>query len=214
MAKKNFYAVRVGRKNGIFLSWSECEQYVKGFKGADFQGFTTLPEAELYLNREKIPQKHKKQKHYSAPIENNHKMNARMLHVYVDGSYNNEKKVAGYGLVIVQGNQVVMKDFSSYPYEEVIVSHNVGAELKGSQRAVELAIANDFKELMIYYDYEGIEKFATGEWKAKTTQTIEYHRMMEKYQKHIRIRFSKVKAHSGERFNDIADKLAKLATKM
>lgn len=45
--------------------------------------------------------------------------------------------------------------------------YNVGAELQGAKRAVELALANDIKKLVIYYDYLGIEKFATNVWKAK-----------------------------------------------
>ena len=41
MAKKKFYAVRNGRKTGIFLTWEECEQQVKGFKDAEYKSFST-----------------------------------------------------------------------------------------------------------------------------------------------------------------------------
>ena len=39
MAKK-YYAVRSGRKTGVFLSWAECEEQVKGFSGAEYKSFT------------------------------------------------------------------------------------------------------------------------------------------------------------------------------
>ncbi|WP_291664775.1 RNase H1/viroplasmin domain-containing protein [Clostridium sp.] len=50
MAKKNYYAVKVGLKTGIFKTWNECSSYVQGYPGAKYQGFTTLAEAEAFMN--------------------------------------------------------------------------------------------------------------------------------------------------------------------
>ena len=41
MAKQKYYAVFKGRCPGIYLSWDECQQQVKGFKGADFKSYPT-----------------------------------------------------------------------------------------------------------------------------------------------------------------------------
>ena len=38
MAKK-YYAVRAGRKTGIFETWDECRAQTTGFKGASFKSF-------------------------------------------------------------------------------------------------------------------------------------------------------------------------------
>ena len=46
MPKQKFYVVWKGRKTGIFTSWAECEQQVKGFVGAEFKAFETRKEAE------------------------------------------------------------------------------------------------------------------------------------------------------------------------
>jgi ribonuclease HI len=46
MAKPKFYVVWKGRKTGIFPSWAECEQRVKGFAGAEFKAFGSREEAE------------------------------------------------------------------------------------------------------------------------------------------------------------------------
>lgn len=46
MAKQKYYVVWQGRKTGIFRSWAECEAQVKGFTGARFKSYPTLPEAE------------------------------------------------------------------------------------------------------------------------------------------------------------------------
>nr|CAB3265613.1 ribonuclease H1-like [Phallusia mammillata] len=44
----SFYAVHVGRKQGVFNTWSECESLVKGFKGARYKKFATLAAAQNF----------------------------------------------------------------------------------------------------------------------------------------------------------------------
>ena len=48
MAKK-FYAVKRGRKTGLFTVWTECAAQVKGFQGAVYKGFMTEEEARAWL---------------------------------------------------------------------------------------------------------------------------------------------------------------------
>ena len=205
MAKKNnIYAVKKGIKTGIFTSWEECEKQVKGFKGAEFRAFSSPEDAYGYLK-----DKQDNKKEYSSV-----NVSSDAVEIFVDGSYNYGKKIAAYGLVIVKNDRAILKDFSAYPYPDVTESYNVGAELIGAKRAVELALANGIKKLVIYYDYTGIEKFATDEWNAKTQQTMEYQDFMRRYMRLIEIRFVKVKSHSGNKFNDMADRLAKFATNL
>ena len=49
MAAK-YYAVRAGRKTGIFRTWDECKEQVSGFSGASYKSFTTKEKAEDFLN--------------------------------------------------------------------------------------------------------------------------------------------------------------------
>ena len=44
-----YYAVRVGKEPGIYYSWSECLDQVRGFPKAAFKSFTTLTDAEAFL---------------------------------------------------------------------------------------------------------------------------------------------------------------------
>lgn len=48
MAKKKFYAVKVGKVPGIYSTWNECEDQVKGFPGAVYKSYATLSEAERF----------------------------------------------------------------------------------------------------------------------------------------------------------------------
>ena len=49
MAKK-YYAVKRGRKTGIFTVWVECAAQVQGFQGAVYKGFITEAEARDWLD--------------------------------------------------------------------------------------------------------------------------------------------------------------------
>jgi len=47
-----FYAVRIGKTPGIYHSWPDCLEQVKGFPKAVFKSFTSLTEAESFLNNQ------------------------------------------------------------------------------------------------------------------------------------------------------------------
>ena len=49
MAKK-YYAVKRGRKTGLFTVWAECAAQVQGFQGAVYKGFMTEVEAHDWLS--------------------------------------------------------------------------------------------------------------------------------------------------------------------
>lgn len=46
MAKQKFYVVWKGRETGIYRSWKECEEQIKGFDQARYKSFETESEAE------------------------------------------------------------------------------------------------------------------------------------------------------------------------
>jgi len=44
-----FYAVLNGRKKGIFLTWNDCNNSIKGYSNAIFKKFKTMKQAEDYI---------------------------------------------------------------------------------------------------------------------------------------------------------------------
>ena len=87
--KKNFYAVRKGRNVGIYNSWDECNKQVSGFRGAEYKGFKTKHQAEEYLNQGDA---------------NKCDENSSDITIYVDGSYDADTGVYGYGFVAIHND--------------------------------------------------------------------------------------------------------------
>jgi len=131
---------------------------------------------------------------------------------YVDGSYNNVTKEFSYGAVIFyQNNEYQFSQKFDDP--TLATMHNVAGELAGAQKAMNFCLEKNIKNLKLHYDYAGIEKWCTQSWKANNENTKKYQTYYLNIKEKLNITFVKVKAHSNNKFNDRADRLAKRATK-
>lgn len=194
MAK--YYAVKKGHKPGIYTSWDECKKQVEKFSGAVYKSFTSLEDAKNFIKLEE------------------EKIVDYGLIAYVDGSYNIKTKEYGFGCILIEGQKVI-KELSGKGDKEALVSmRNVAGEILGSLAAMKFALENGYPGVCIYYDYEGIEKWANGLWRANKIGTQNYQKLVNEYRKKINISFIKVLAHSGDFFNERADKLAKKAVEI
>ena len=202
MAKKKYYAVIKGKTPGIYQTWDECKNQVDGFSGAEYKSFATQSEAETYLGVEEKPSK------VVVNIEAASQEDA--LVAYVDGSYNDETKEFSYGMVILHKGET---EYFSEKVEdaELTEMRNVAGEIKGAEAAMRYAVEHQYQKLLIYHDYEGIQKWCTGEWKAKKGGTKAYQEYYKSISNEIDIKFVKVVSHSNDKYNDIADELAKAA---
>lgn len=203
MAKK-YYAVRVGKTPGIYLSWDDCKAMVDGYPGAKYKSFTSIAEAEAFLEGVAYTS-NAKEDQMTLSLQGNQEKGA---YAFVDGSYNVATNVYGYGgFLVANGEKHILQ--GSGKEEEMASMRNVAGEILGSMAAVEKALELGLSELIIYYDYLGIEMWATGGWKRNKTGTIGYYEYMQSIKEKIHISFVKVKGHSGIEGNEEADKLAK-----
>ena len=95
--------------------------------------------------------------------------------------------------------------------KELALMHNVAGEIKGAEAAMRYAVANQIEKIVIYHDYEGIAKWCNGAWKANKDGTKAYKEYYDSLEGKLGIQFVKVKGHSGDKYNDMADRLAKQA---
>ena len=203
MAKK-YYAVKNGRKNGVYTSWDKCRRQIIGFSGAVYKGFDTENEALEFLAPEP-PAAPDTTVSAAAPDTA-----ADTAAAYVDGSYSNETKEFAYGMVLFHNN---MELRLSEKYADPVYSEmrNVAGEIKGAEKAMLYCVEKGIKNLIIYHDYEGIARWCTGEWKANKAGTKAYNAFYNSLKGCLNVTFHKVKAHSGNTYNDAADKLARTA---
>lgn len=196
MSKKKYYAVRKGKKIGIFNTWDACKAQVNGFSGAEYKSFPTMEEANEYVyGKETIK------------FEDND----NTVEAYVDGSYEHCLKAYGSGIVILKNGEVEETFSVKGDDKDLVGMRNVAGEIEASKIAMMYCIENNIENLILYFDYEGIEKWCTGAWKTNKEGTIEYKKFYDAAKEKLNVKFVKVRAHSGDKYNEVADKLAKKA---
>ncbi len=208
MAKK-FYAVKVGKTTGIFETWDECKKNVDGYSGAIYKSFNTIEDAHVFLSDIDFTKNNDSiiQDTFCKKINSNSPTEAV---AYVDGSFNIDTEQFGYGVVFFHnGEEIHLSD--SFNNKDMASMRNVAGEIYGSMAAMEYAIKHEITSLSIFYDYMGISKWCTGEWKANKPGTIAYKNFYNKVKERLTVNFQKVKGHSGDKYNDLADILAKKA---
>lgn len=201
----SFYAVKRGKVTGIYRTWDECKKNTDGFPKAVFKKFLTSEEAESYMDE---------------PINEPREMNEEEVHEFIsdpsvtysfiDGSCNPATMVYGYGGYIRhEGKRHYLQ--GSGKDEEMIAMRNIAGELLGSVKMVDKALELGIKKISVFYDYVGIEMWATGRATRKTRIQSHYYNLMQEAMKAIDIEFIKVKAHIGIEGNELVDRLAKEA---
>ena len=214
MAKKKFYAVKQGRKTGIFLTWDDCKKQVMGYPGAIYKSFGTREEAEAYLGVTGAQTDQKDREAgitRSVSLRNNKSENTEnAVEIYVDGSYHAATKEFSYGMVVlVDGKEEKFSQKMTDP--ELAQMRNVAGEIKGSEAAMQYALDHKIPSIIIYHDYQGIASWCNGDWKANKPGTIAYRDFYREASRKIKIQFRKVKGHSNDKYNDMVDQLAKEA---
>lgn len=215
---KNFYPIMDSRGvTAIFENWDDCVAFRNANpSGAKYKKCKSRPEAEAYLAELKgMPA--------PAPAAAETKKNttpvgitdADPLHAiaYVDGSYNPETKVYGYGVRLSSAFDLNanVRIFSGSG-DEFAESRNIGGECDGAIRAVREAIGLGYNHITIRHDYKGIGAWVTGEWKNTNTPVSQnYKTQMDSLKPFIKIDFEWVQGHSGEAFNEEVDGIAKKA---
>lgn len=198
-----YYAVKVGKVPGIYPDWESCKEQVSGFSGAEFKKCSTLQDAEDYLRPNRLVNR--------TPEDTDafpHGYSA-----YVDGSFDKNSKRFSCGIVILDNEigNIVATHSSASANPDLISMRNVAGELSGAMKAIQWALNHNVKELYIFHDYEGIHAWADGTWKAKLPATQKYVDFVAKARESLSISFIKVRAHSGDKYNNMADSLAKAA---
>jgi ribonuclease HI len=167
-------------------SWTACEKEISGKNGVKYKSFAKLEDAKAWVSGRKLKKKG--------------------LRVYVDGSYIPPHEHAGWSWVAVEDGVEIARASGKTPHPAA--SRNIDGELYAAWKAMEF-LAKKKRKGTICYDYQGVESWATGEWRANSAVSQIYLNRIAEIK--IWASFERVAAHSGDQWNDKADALAKKA---
>ena len=209
MAK--FYAVKKGKKPGVYKTWPDCQKQVKGFSGAVYKSFASLEEAETFIGSGSATVSKTQQGEEIRWLNKDatsERVGADTMSVYVDGSYDKKSGYFGYGgVVLYQDTEKTYKGGRNT--EGLAKMRNVAGEIIAAMHAVKIARNAGANCVVIYHDYMGIAEWALKSWQAKNEHTKAYQAFMQEQANDLIIGFVKVQAHTGNRYNEEADQLAK-----
>jgi ribonuclease HI len=187
MPKQKFYAIKSPNESKIVMSWAECEKETHGVKGVLFKSFGSRAEAEAWIAG------------MEAPVPDG-------IRVFVDGSFSPDFPKSGWAFVATENDKEIARASGITAFDAE--SRNIDGEVMASFQAMRWLDSND-KTGTICHDYEGIARWAKGEWQAKSNIAKRYVAAAQPYLH--RVSFEKVEAHTGVKWNELVDKLAKEA---
>ncbi len=187
MAKQKYYAIKTPTESRIVTTWAECEKLTHGVKGVLFKSFVSMADAEAWISG------------MAAPAPGG-------IRVFVDGSYSPDFPNSGWAFVVTENDQEIARGSGLTAFEAE--SRNIDGEVMASYQAMKWLAENN-KTGVICHDYEGIARWAKGEWQAKSNIAKRYVVAIQPL-KHL-VQFEKVAAHTGVKWNELVDQLAKEA---
>ena len=185
MPKQKFYAIKTPEESKIVVTWAECEKLTHGVKGVLFKSFATRAEAERWILG------------IEAPVPEG-------LRIFVDGSFTPDYPKSGWAFVVTENDIELARGSGITAFDAE--SRNIDGEVMASFQAMKWLDAHD-KSGVICHDYEGIARWAKGEWQAKSNIAKRYVAAAQPYLH--RVQFEKVAAHTGVKWNELVDQLAK-----
>lgn len=137
------------------------------------------------------------------------------MKIYTDGSYLVEEgnPHVGWGFIILDDNDNIIHKDCGQTTTYFIHSRNITGEIIAVMKALLYCEEHEIYDVTIYHDYIGLKHWVTKkengcyEWQAKNELTLGYRSFVEGSP--VNVTFVHVKGHSGDKWNEMADKLAK-----
>lgn len=195
-----YYAVRVGRKPGIYRTWDEARAQVSGFKNAAFKSFASEQDAADF-------------------IEQRASVDEPGVVIYTDGSHIKGTTVRGIGAhCLHEGREYVL----SRPCDDLPAdASNPTLELMAATAALRSVPSGHAPlQITIVADYIGVTQYLEGVWRPRDSQKGAFGAAARELvsvaaalrERGFDVRARHVDGHAGVPGNEAADRLAKART--
>jgi len=196
--KEKFYAVKHGRVLGVYKTYTECQQQVKGFSNAVYRSFATQEEAEAFIRE--YPSQTPEGKHYDIFTGGSFTEG----HMFMEPRYS-------WAFVVYEAGRLIHKDSAKGMDKESVKNHQgIVGEIEAVIKAVTWAEVQTVP-ITIHYSFAGIADWVLGAWKVNDKFSQRYVEFIETRKEWVK--FNKVSAHSGIEGNEKAKKLARKVLK-
>ena len=227
-----YYAVRVGRKTGIFNTWDEAKEQVNGFSNARYKSFSTYAEAEQFMHHQDNATSLQNHKAKSTKTVYNGTDSAKKSHyfatIYTDGGCRNTGNK--------KGDHVHQNDKSAWAY--LIINESDGQSFHDSKGAFgatnnqmeltalkealyklvklgynskDLLFRLDSKYVLTPIQTNNLAKWQANNWRGINGKPVANVKLWQDIFKLLQVfpyaRFEWVKGHDGHRGNEFVDGL-------
>lgn len=131
-----------------------------------------------------------------------------MIEVYTDGAYSSSRDMGGFAFVVLENKEKIY----SYFFNESNTTNNrmeIVAVLKALYWLKETGKLNE--DIVIYTDSMYVIGSMTKNWKRNKNVDL-FNELDNIYKQFKTIVFMHVKGHSGDKYNELCDKLAVIAS--
>lgn len=135
------------------------------------------------------------------------------VEIYADGSYNKDKNIGGYGIVVLYDGKEVHSDSGELKPEDILGNGGIGPKIAAAKKAINYCSIHDIKDVNLYYDADCVREFAVGNWEAKNLLTKHY-KDFYNGAKNNGMNITFTKASNDNEFKAKAKKLAKQNSKV
>ena len=144
----------------------------------------------------------------------------KVIEVFTDGQYHDADGLRDKTYVAIYLPSFDEKEWQFFTDHRTYVdSRNVGGEILAAEFAISLItrlydqdaeLNATHYEIHMYYDYEGVGKWISGEWRAKKVLTQKYKVYVSGLlsTRDISLNLHHVRGHAGNNGNELVDKLA------
>lgn len=173
-----YYVVKRGRSPGLYKSYEQALEKVKGFPHGRMKKIVGYDQAVAYLNKGLALQEFI--------------VEADVPRVYIDGSYIQYKNLAGFGYIVEQGGKIIHRNSGIILDSDMLNLHSLGAEVFALLRAMEWGLSNNIDTIHVIYDSVAILDLInnSGRTKAKRSKgKTKFLDIYMRYRKHISVVF-------------------------
>ncbi|MDO9529308.1 MAG: ribonuclease HI [Syntrophales bacterium] len=210
---KKYYAVARGRNPGIYTAWfgpDGAEEQIRGYAGARYKGFASLPEAQKWLQNPIYVRSPSGGKDSDTALDMD--VPPGTIVIYTDGGCRGNPGPGGYGAVIIDGGKRIelAQGFCLTTNNRMELMACIAA-LKALKVPADVVLYSDSRYVVNGISRGWARKWSANNWmrtKKDAAENADLWAQLLDLCDSLRVQFVWVRGHAGHLENEYCDELA------